>query len=164
MPAFIDFTGKQFGRLHVLERAENVGGRVTAWKSRCSCGSKVIVRAVDLRSGRTTSCGCLRSELMSLRQYKHGGTRTRLYRIWQGMKDRCLNPRSAGFKWYGAKGVNICASWRSFVKFRSWSLSNGYADDLVISREQDQGDYTPANCVWVTRSQNCQEAALRRWT
>ena len=50
--------GQRYGKLTVLEAAENVGGR-TAWRCRCDCGGEAVVRTSRLRTGHTTSCGCL---------------------------------------------------------------------------------------------------------
>lgn len=66
MPKLINLTGKRFERLTVIERAPNKG-TVTRWKCKCDCGKEIIVRAADLRTGRTRSCGCLRSEVVSKR-------------------------------------------------------------------------------------------------
>lgn len=59
MGTFIDLTGQKYGRLTVLERAENINGRV-AWKCKCDCGNEINVMAKSLRNGNTKSCGCLR--------------------------------------------------------------------------------------------------------
>lgn len=55
----IDLTGQDFGHLVVIAPAETRGGRAY-WHCRCDCGREVDVRAENLRSGNTTSCGCKR--------------------------------------------------------------------------------------------------------
>ena len=57
--ALLDLTGQRYGRLTVLRRAEKVGGK-TAWVCRCDCGNETIVKTTCLRTGATTTCGCLR--------------------------------------------------------------------------------------------------------
>lgn len=57
---FIDLSGKTFGRLTVLERADNSAKGNARWKCQCECGNETVVSGYDLRSGKTQSCGCQR--------------------------------------------------------------------------------------------------------
>lgn len=77
MPAFIDLTGHKYGKLTVIERAENINGRV-AWKCKCDCGKEITTTSNALRTGGTKSCGCLR-RAKDLRGQKFGRL-TVLYR------------------------------------------------------------------------------------
>ena len=80
---------------------------------------------------------------------------TRLYRIWQGMKNRCFNPKNPDYKNYGGRGITVCKAWdNSFDTFKRWALSHGYADSLTIDRIDNNGNYTARNCQWITRSEN----------
>ena len=84
---------------------------------------------------------------------KHGMYYTKLYRTLRGIKARCLNSNSAGYKNYGGRGILICDEWRDDVKkFYDWAISNGYSDDLSIDRINNDGNYEPSNCRWTTRS------------
>ena len=56
----MDLTGQRYGKLTVLGPAPNIGTR-TAWRCRCDCGRETIVQSGRLRSGHTSSCGCLGS-------------------------------------------------------------------------------------------------------
>ena len=69
MAKFKDLTDMRFGRLVVLSQASNINGR-TAWLCKCDCGSEKVVTGISLTSGRTKSCGCLRSEITSKRRFK----------------------------------------------------------------------------------------------
>lgn len=60
----IDLTGQKFGRLTVIERAENKGSKI-CWLCKCECGNEKVIRSSDLKSGKINSCGCLKSEKMS---------------------------------------------------------------------------------------------------
>lgn len=90
---------------------------------------------------------------MGIGHYKHGLYHTPLYKVWQTMKQRCCNPRCRGYKWYGAKGVKVCEEWQSVEKFYEWAIQNGYKAGLTIDRIDPSGDYEPANCRWVTMSE-----------
>ena len=129
MPKLIDLTGQRFGRLTVVERAENYvapnGRQAARWVCLCDCGNKTTVVGGDLRTGRTKSCGCFEQESRYLsRNIIHGGFGTKLYNVWRGMKKRCYNPKNKFFKDYGGRGITVCDEWRDdFAKFRDWAVS-----------------------------------------
>ncbi len=71
------------------------------------------------------------------------------------MKNRCGQPESKYYKRYGARGVKVCGDWKDdFVKFRDWALLNGYINNLTIDRKDNDGNYEPGNCQWITRREN----------
>lgn len=144
-----DLTGQRFGRWTVLTREGSDKQKAATWLCRCDCGKEQIVRGYALRYGHTKSCGCLPSEQVAKRNWKHGGSRTKLYRVWDGMKKRCINLNEPAYKNYGGRGISVCDEWvRSFESFRDWGLSHGYRDGLSIDRVNNDGDYCPENCRW----------------
>lgn len=80
--------------------------------------------------------------------------RTRLYVIWDNMKQRCCNPHKSQYKNYGARGITVCDEWRkSFHSFRDWAMKNGYTDNLTIDRLDPNSNYCPENCRWITNKE-----------
>lgn len=82
---------------------------------------------------------------------RHGMSKTRLYRLWDGMKSRCYRKSTGPYSRYGGRGITVCDEWRkSFQAFYEWSVVNGYAEDLSLDRIDPNGNYEPTNCRWVT--------------
>lgn len=80
--------------------------------------------------------------------------RKQLYNSWRQIKYRCYNPKIKAYHWYGAKGVTMCQDWlNSFDSFMSWAENNGYKYGLSIDRMDCNGNYTPENCQWISRSE-----------
>ena len=77
-------------------------------------------------------------------------TSTRLYGIWRSMRNRCKNESNASYKWYGAKGIDVCSEWDNYGIFEQWAIDNGYNDTLTIDRIDYEKDYCPNNCRWTT--------------
>lgn len=78
----------------------------------------------------------------------------RLMRIYHNMKQRCNNPNNTVFSRYGGRGIRVCDLWEcSYNEFAAWALLNGYRDDLTLDRIDNDGNYCPENCKWVTRKE-----------
>lgn len=146
-----DLTGKKFGRLTVIRRIGFINKR-TYYECKCACGKIINVISSNLLKGTSNSCGCYANELTSKRSKTHGMSKTRLYGIWEGMKQRCYNPNVSAYKYYGNKGIKVCDEWlHNFENFKNWSKENNYNDDLSIDRIDIKGNYSPKNCRWVNK-------------
>ena len=90
--------------------------------------------------------------------YKHGDSHTKLYAVWEDMKQRVLNPNNKRYEDYGGRGITICDEWADkdtgYINFRDWALSNGYNETLQINRIWNDGNYEPSNCNFVPSEEN----------
>lgn len=98
---------------------------------------------------------------MPAKKYQNGENKTRIYRIWAGMKSRCYNPRVPCFKHYGGKGIGVCRAWQDFLGFLAWANKSGYSDVLEIDRRDGDKNYCPSNCRWATRQQQVLNSSPR---
>ena len=167
--------GRKVGRLTVIrDSGKRTHKGNVIWLCLCSCGNLKEVFTTTLTRRTTRSCGCLRSDESKKRvkkwglvQTKHGeaktGKRTRLYKIWCCMKERCSDKNNVGYKYYGSRGIIVCASWlHDFLNFKSWALSHGYKKNMTIDRINNDGNYEPSNCQFLTRSENSKKAIRDR--
>lgn len=145
--------GKRFGRLVVIEYLGKYSiNDSPVWKCKCDCGNYTEATTRILSKGHKLSCGCYQKEVLINANRKHDMTGTRIWKIWTSMKYRCQQPKNNAYKLYGARGIKVCKEWsEDFMNFYSWSMKNGYKDNLSIDRIDNNKDYCPENCRWTTQ-------------
>ena len=155
-----DLTNMRFGRLTAIKPVGRKvfpnGKSCAVWLCKCDCGNKKEVLSQNLCGGSTKSCGCLLEESRRTNKVTHGMSNSRLYSIWRSMLNRCNNPNRKAYSRYGGRGIKVCGEWGIFSNFKEWALSNGYADDLTIERINNDGDYCPTNCKWITKGKQAE--------
>lgn len=77
-----------------------------------------------------------------------------LQSVFSAMHGRCNNPERHNYHRYGGRGITVCRRWHSYILFATWAIENGYRPGLQLDRKDTDGDYTPANCQFVTAQQN----------
>jgi len=149
----IDLVGKRFGRWKVIapHPKRYWRGRAAGWVCRCSCGVERVVLGFSLRRGESTSCGCAQREMITKRVTTHGLSNSRVYCIWENMKQRCLNPNSPNYSYYGGRGITVPEEWCPFVNF--FAVVGHAPPGKSLDRPDNDRSYGPGNWRWATPKQ-----------
>jgi hypothetical protein len=162
----LDAIGKKYGRLFVLnvKLVARPSSRPPGHRKYyvavclCDCGVEKEILAPSVMAGHTKSCGCYNLDALSINKRKHGLSKSRVYRIWRHMRNRChllTHPRYA--EW-GGRGITVCERWHTFENFLDdmGQPPDGYS----IDRIDNNSGYFKDNCRW---SDKYEQAQNKNW-
>lgn len=146
---YSQFVGQKFGHLVFVEVLP-IEGKHKKAMVKCICGNIFVAYWDNVRRGLTKSCGCKR--------FPTGETVNHpLQKIWVGIKQRCYNPKSQAYAYYGGKGVKMCDEWKNnFKSFYEWCMANGWERGLEVDKDlKGNGKiYSPDWCTITTHREN----------
>lgn len=165
LPRYVkkDHSGSRVDKLRVITFSHKAK-RMSYFWVQCDCGTYKCLPWGNVK----ISCGCVRRDPARAKRfgkgfYSHGMAHSRLTRILAGAVQRCHNPKSKPFKWYGGRGITVCDEWRNSVAtFIAWANNNGYNPSLELDRKDNHGNYDPINCRWVSRRVNANNTRSNR--
>jgi hypothetical protein len=144
----LDLSGMRFGNWVAVEPVFGIPGQRRKWLCKCDCGVISAVLTGNLMKGGSTNCGCQKAIKSASNATIHGGAYSDEYKSWRGMRDRCSNANHSGYKYYGARGIQVCERWKLFENFL---LDMGPRPvGSSIERIKLDGNYEPGNCRWAT--------------
>lgn len=154
MAATTKLIGKVFGRLTVVQRAENNKRGEAQWRCACSCGGTAVTKTNLLTSGHTKSCGCLQRERTSaaakISSRTHGESKCPEWISWHSMRARCQYQTSINFERYGGRGVKVCDRWQKYENFLA-DMGRKPTPAHTLDRIDPDGHYEPTNCRWASK-------------
>ncbi len=141
----LDLFHQRFGKWTVLEKGDLSPGSGIFWKCQCDCGEIRLVKGSALYLGESKGCGCDRTKT-------HGMSKTRTFKSWDSMKQRCLNQNSPDYSRYGGRGITVCERWLNSFEWFLEDLGER-PEGRTLDRIDPDGNYEPGNCRWATASE-----------
>ena len=146
--------GMRFGKLVIASISLEIDNSVS-FNCKCDCGNNITLRGADLLSGKKRTCGCYIVNGVVVGNVTHGGSKTKLYHIWNAAKQRCRCKTDVMYSYYGGRGITFCDEWNDFVRFRDWAYENGYIEGkLDLDRIDNNSGYRPDNCRFISHRKN----------
>lgn len=144
--------GQKIGNCYFIRDIEvNSNGRLAEFK--CECGKLFNATVGSIKQGAVKRCkkcaDLLRVEATIKRCATHGMSRHPLYKTYNGMRQRCYNPKFAAYPWYGGSGIGVCDRWRNSFEAFLEDMSPRPSDAHTLERLRVNEDYGPDNCIWL---------------
>lgn len=155
-----DITGNRYGTLLVLScTGEKTKNRTFIWNCLCDCGKECKVSRSSLLSGNTKSCGC--GQLTAHVTHGKSNIKSKVYKAWSAMKNRCTNPNYMHYEQYGGSGISFDPIFEDFSAFYA-EIGEPPSEKHSLDRIDNSKGYIPGNIRWATPAQQAQNRGMYR--
>lgn len=150
--------GDKSGKLTVLENTDILNGTIR-FKCLCSCGTILMIKGSNFRSGSSKSCGCSKYDSKNT---THGQSKNPLYKLYRGMLDRCYDKSNTAYNNYGGRGITVCDRWKESPEAFFQDVGERPTTKHELDRRENDKGYYPGNCVWSTKKENSRNKRTNR--
>lgn len=145
--------GQKFNKLTAIKFSHRNKYHQSFWFFKCDCGIERAINVQSVKYGDTKSCGCLK-KIMCGKNIKHGMSKTKTWKSWRSMKERCLNKNAPNYKNYGGRGIAICQEWLGGEGFENFFKDMGERPKgKSLDRIDNNGNYCKSNCRYATQKE-----------
>lgn len=151
--------GKRYGKWTIVEYL-GMHRSLQQYKTLCDCGNTGKHVAADLRAKKSAQCTFCHNRENALKNTRHGKHGTSTYKIWTAMIQRCTNQKTPFYHRYGGRGIKVCDRWLVFENFLEDMGER--PEKMTLDRINNDGNYEPENCQWVTHKENCNNRSNKK--
>jgi hypothetical protein len=151
--------GKKYGKWTIVKFIDTYK-KSQRYETLCECGEKGTHTASDLRAGKSRQCTLCHNRENAENNKTHGMHQTLIYFVWRSMLQRCSNSNAPFYNRYGGRGIKVCERWNKFENFLEDMGER--PEGMTIDRINNDGNYEPNNCRWVTHKENCNNRGSKK--